>query len=425
MSEYFPVEPLGSDSAYVECFSSYCCRLAAAHTLSPGTLIRHLQTWWRKTTGDDSVLKSSRGISLIWNNYSPTACELRRIVGQATSVRGLDRTSLAALAPAAPVNGLGLLRKTRAWCPACMAEVRSDEQHYDRLLWVLPNVVRCPEHQLRLMEACGNCGCAQKYYHASGDLTRCWKCSGTLVVSHRLWTYEPNPSLCEVGVIELIRMIGSSSLVSKEGAFQIFAREIRSSLPGKRRSYGYIFGSSCYKHVRRERMAPTFSSMLQQSQALGVSLVHILSDPTGAAKVAGELALSGHISDSKRVARISKQALKAIQKRLTEALADPCNIEETSFKSLSKEFNALPGTVEYHFRELAIRYKAMRKELLAKKREDQERLLHLALDGGLIDDYRSRSIRSIDELARLANDASDCGIGVARRVISEKLNAML
>lgn len=166
MSEYFPIEPGGLGSADIECFSSYCCRLAVAHSLSTHTLIAHLRAWWKRTAGEDGALKTTRGINLSWNSYSPTASEIRRIVQKATNAENLDRLSFASLAPAAPANCLGLLRRSRAWCPACMFEsVKVDDTHHDRLLWTLPNIARCPTHKVLLHTSCGKCGCRQKHYH--------------------------------------------------------------------------------------------------------------------------------------------------------------------------------------------------------------------------------------------------------------------
>lgn len=421
MSEYFPIEPLGLASAYGESFSSYCCRLAAAHSLSTGTLITHLRLWWKRTTGEDGVLKTTRGINQSWNSYSPTASQIRRVIEKATSVRDLDRTSLAALEPAAPANCLGLLRGARAWCPACMADSSSGEQYYDRLLWVMPNIVRCPEHQVRLQNACPLCESVQRRYHFTGDMTRCWKCSGSLVQKPMLWSYESKPSLCEAGVVDLAREISASGLVVVDGAFQKFAHEIRSALPGKRRGYAFIFGSKFYSHVRRERMPPTFTSMLQQSQALGVPLVHILTDPTGAARFAGELALSGHIAHAKTKSRISKKTIGAIRAKIVRALDATGDVEMASFRALAREFNVLSGTIEYHAGELASKYKAKRKEVVTLRAQKKWQRVLEVLDGGLSEDYRSRKIRSIDDLARRVDEASGCGIRTARRAIAERL----
>ena len=253
-------------------------------------------------------------------------------------------------------------------------------------------------------------------------MTLCWKCGATLASDPKSWVYEPKPSFCEAGVIELVHEISAGSLVAVDEAFQILAHEIRSSLPGKRRNYGQIFGSDHYKHIRRERMAPTFTSMLQQSQAIGVSLNQILSDPIGAAKAAGELALSGPIAMKTPVSRVSQERLQEIEFRLINDADSATQADIASFRSLAKDFDVLPGTIEYHFNELSKAYKAKRKNQLAMHMALEQQKLREALDAGLLEQYRAKRIRSIDELSRRLSEATGCGISVARRAIFFRLN---
>lgn len=170
-------------------------------------------------------------------------------------------------------------------------------------------------------------------------------------------------------------------------------------------------------------MAPTFTSMLQQSQVLGVSLVHILSDPAGAAKAAGELALGGEICSARQVKRIRPETVEAIRVRLEKEIRDSANAEVASFRALARDFGVLPSTINLHLRELADAHRLKRKEFLASSAQLRATRLLEALDGGLIEEYCSRRIRSIDDLARSAHSLTGAGIAACRKAISQRLES--
>lgn len=423
MSEYFWIEPIGLGAVDVECFSSYLCRLAHVHNLSTTTFPRHLSAWWARQpqSGD-------RGLSFIaiagWlNGYSPAAEHVRRVVEKATGFSELGRTSLSELAHVGSRNSMGFVRRNRAWCPACIDEdLQRGEFCYERLLWTLPNISRCPDHKVLLHDSCAKCGVPQRFYHVSGSMSICWKCGEDLRYGWKEWAYQPNPSFCESQCIELVESIGDGRLKVVEDAFQIFAREIRANLGDKRRNYAKVFGSTYCKHVRREQIRPSFRMMLQQSHALGVTLVQILGDPKGAARAAGVLALTDQINLDIRRERLSPRKIREIETRLHHDIEVAIASELVSLRALSRQLQVSTGAIEGRFASLVRLYQAKRKSAVAAHIAECTAKVLAALDDGLLRDYQERRIRSVDALARCISQQTGVGIRAARLGIAARLN---
>jgi len=166
-SRLYALDPIGVGTSDVESLTGYIARLAAAHCLHPRALVHHeilpllgrqhllkpinssLSTFWRKDT---------RGI----NGVSPYAQEWVQVVGQLTLRQDLHPLTM--LSWGDVLSRQGLLRATRAWCPACYHDRRAaGYAPYDPLLWALRIVAVCPRHHRPLQDRCPHpdCGAAQ------------------------------------------------------------------------------------------------------------------------------------------------------------------------------------------------------------------------------------------------------------------------
>lgn len=162
-SHLYALDPIGRGTADVESLTGYIARLATAHCLRTRSLVRYeilpllgrrcllkpvngsLSAFWRKDT---------RGI----NGIGPYAHEWTQVVGQLT--RRQDLHVLTMLPWGDVLARRGLLRPTRAWCPACYEERRAvGREPYDLLLWALRIVTVCAHHRQPLQDRCPHPGC--------------------------------------------------------------------------------------------------------------------------------------------------------------------------------------------------------------------------------------------------------------------------
>ena len=151
-SRLYSLPPKGIGTAQVESLTSYVMRLADAHAVSPGTLIRQeifpsLPTSPKRVSC--AALHSLNGLGPYFMQWVATLQEL-------TSRNDLHALTL--LPWRSILAADGILRRHRTWCPRCYEERRSqDGGVYDSLLWALTSVTACPVHEILLEERCPCC----------------------------------------------------------------------------------------------------------------------------------------------------------------------------------------------------------------------------------------------------------------------------
>ncbi len=153
----YALKPIGVGTLQVECLTSYTIRLAAAHRLETGVLLRKVlvptlnkpSLWKNNRANMGALLSEANALNGVGNQ----ATEWVQVLEQVTARKDLRTLTLVVWANVLPAKDL--LRQTRAWCPACYAAWR-EQRHpiYDLLLWTLRVVERCPLHGQRLHERC-------------------------------------------------------------------------------------------------------------------------------------------------------------------------------------------------------------------------------------------------------------------------------
>ena len=162
-SRLYHLTPRGLGTPLVESVASYLMRLSAAHGVTPGALVtyellpelhrpavaaRPAATW---------LQRDGAGLNGTGSAACATVAALERLTRQA------DLASLTLLPWAAALAPPGLLRRTRAWCPACIAGwVAAGEPVYEPLLWAMAAVRVCPQHRRRLDECCPYPDCRRR-----------------------------------------------------------------------------------------------------------------------------------------------------------------------------------------------------------------------------------------------------------------------
>ncbi len=151
-SRLYSLGPMGVGTPMVESLTGYLMRLAMAHSVGVGDLLRaEVQDWM--SPGKPIVPTA------IWNGVNGVVRTTRDLVQ--TLERLTHRTDLVYLT-LLPLESLlpttRLIRKKRAWCPYCYEEMAAASAIvYEPLLWCLQAVEVCHRHKVWLYTTCPHC----------------------------------------------------------------------------------------------------------------------------------------------------------------------------------------------------------------------------------------------------------------------------
>lgn len=175
-SRLYHLEPIGIGTSGVEGLTGYIGRLAYEHCVAPGTLVlRELAP----ALGRPRVAyPDNRDFFEFFNRFLQTGDQATGTLnGVARSTREwvdvLERLTLrqdlrhlTLLAWAEVLSDKRLLRSSRAYCPACYRDWRTEGRAaYDPLLWALRPVTVCLRHRRTLREHCPHDGCRRTLPH--------------------------------------------------------------------------------------------------------------------------------------------------------------------------------------------------------------------------------------------------------------------
>jgi transcriptional regulator with XRE-family HTH domain len=164
-SRLYCLPPIGVGTPAVESLTGYVARLAATHRVLVRTLVVEEIL---PLLGRGYLLGAvNTGRSAFWQSQTQALNGTRHLARD--GVRVLEtltlRTDLRFLTMqpwAEVVPAKGLLRRQRAWCPACYEAWRQVGQEiYEPLLWTLLPVVACPRHRRRLQQHCPHPECGR------------------------------------------------------------------------------------------------------------------------------------------------------------------------------------------------------------------------------------------------------------------------
>jgi hypothetical protein len=174
-SRLYSLPPKGIGTAQVESLTSYVMRLANAHAVSPGTLVRQeifpfLTIRPQRLSG--VPLYSINGLG---THFTDWVNALQRL-----TLRG-DLDGLTLLPWQNLLASEGSLRRYRMWCPLCYEDRRIENDGvYDSLLWMLSSVTACPAHAVPLEERCPRCKKRCLPLPARGIVGYCHHCNAWL-----------------------------------------------------------------------------------------------------------------------------------------------------------------------------------------------------------------------------------------------------
>lgn len=160
-SVLYALVPVGVGTPVVECMTSYITRLAGAHCVFPGVLMRKvIAPFAENSLGDErgaAAMHIRDGKSTgAFNSTQQTASNAVRVLESLTRRGGLRALTMLTWAKVFPL--CGLIRPMRAWCPCCLEEWRlADHLLYEPLLWAIQAVKVCPQHDRLLETHCPMC----------------------------------------------------------------------------------------------------------------------------------------------------------------------------------------------------------------------------------------------------------------------------
>jgi hypothetical protein len=166
-SRLYHPEPIGVGTSLAESLTSYITRLAEAHSVYPRTLVTdeiapllrqsHIYQQGRLVY---NYLTNFWKWSHLLNGTGATAGDWVQALEWLTLRNDLSLLTLLCWSEVLPA--VRLLRRNRAWCPACYEEWRKANQiAYEQLLWSLEVVKVCCRHQIPLQQHCPSPSCRQ------------------------------------------------------------------------------------------------------------------------------------------------------------------------------------------------------------------------------------------------------------------------
>lgn len=211
MPRLLPLPLAAAHTRDVEAFPSYLCRLAMAHGLTPGQLIKHAA---RGDAREATFLAALRGpwLATLVRPNETTAAVVELIARSGSeSIFVLQRSNFGLLHPAVARTPRGFSAGFR-WCPACLREQLLDWGHsYLKLSWFVEQVRACHEHHLALRSACPHCGHVPKFPRGWAMFEICEFCDGRLdkVLSSDVLMSDPDDTAPDL--IALVDEIATAS----------------------------------------------------------------------------------------------------------------------------------------------------------------------------------------------------------------------
>lgn len=321
-------------------------------------------------------------------------------------------------------GGQGLVKRFRSWCPVCYFEhQQKNVACYDRLLWMLQPITRCPIHKIRLLDRCLTCGALQSYYHRSGKLNLCAACSGLLVPHLNKTVPIQRPQFGESHCCDLVLSISRGDLYVKPRAIHIFRRELSSFLGGNELHLAgcELFDRYCSQQIKRSENPFRFSTLLRIANYLDIRLIDLLTAPNEAARAAGGLLLEHANSPREHFSRLTKDQRRQIRARIALELAKPYGQRRASKSQMAKELHVSINALRYAGSDLLVNYEDRRQAAAKVVKAMKSDALQAALIHDFLPIYLTRKYRTRKLLASALAKKCSVSVRVARQAVDEAL----
>jgi len=430
-TEYFPIAPLGQGTVEIEALGSLLCRMAISHSVCIHALSTHLVTWWLRKHSD----ASGTSITLV-NGKNPMFCgtglcvqAFVDLLNEAVGSSSLEQTTFLALRPVLSLQGHGVVREGRVWCPACLEEAtRNCIPFYDRLIWAIPNIKRCSFHRVALQSLCPRCGARQSRYHHLGQMTVCFKCKGSLSQAPSEWEPALNPTIYEKECHQLVEAIAAGNLRTVvPDAYSLFINEATKCASEIFRAFGHKSQIAVAVRPLRGRVSgrPHFRTLLKRCLLLGISPVDLIQDPIGAFNSIDLLDLAAIDVPADLKPKRPEHLVKLAEQRIRTELEKTDFDSLTSLAKIAKDLGVSKGFLNYRLYDLCAQYAHHRKYYGYLKHVENIRLATDFLLSGPVLSYPSPKFPSHDHLVAAAVSETGVGVRVGRLAVEAALKRQL
>lgn len=198
-SRLYHLEPIAIGTPDVEGLTSYICRLAEAHCISPSILIKkEILPRFRKSysigTREIYAIREDRETVVVstipkpiyrknLNEYGLLSWQYLEGLKLLTMRKDLEELvishEVSKILPGI-VDG-EMVRDLRAWCPECFHTwCTANHPIYEPILWSIAAITICPYHHQPLQSRCPHCNKSQRPFTGRMLVGRCSQCLGSL-----------------------------------------------------------------------------------------------------------------------------------------------------------------------------------------------------------------------------------------------------
>ncbi len=207
----YALVPVGVGTPLVESMTSYIARLAEAHCVFPGVLMRKvIAPFAENSLGDKrgaAAMHIRDGKSTgAFNSTQQTASNAVHLLESLTKRCGLRALTMLTWAEVFPL--FGLIRPMRAWCPCCLEEWRfADHVLYEPLLWTIQAVKVCSRHGRLLETHCPMCSKTAPWLAWRSRPGYCPRCQGWLGTNETKQNENERETRIEEGLPAILEQI--------------------------------------------------------------------------------------------------------------------------------------------------------------------------------------------------------------------------
>jgi hypothetical protein len=355
-SYLFPVLLQGTGTTEVESLSSYLCRVAAAHDVSIGVLLRNCYDWYFKTTGVERALPYlTRNPGNLAQYVRPN--ELTRSLLEALSAASAQpdlRSGTFMCLDGALQRCMKTFHRSMRWCPSCLAEAeKTGTEPYLKLYWSLAAFTRCTLHGTKLEHLCPHCGVRQDGFGERKSWGRCSKCDGSLAVSSES---APPPGSWQVeggDLLELLDRIGCEPTLQfpRDGIRQLLQAQLDKAWNDDQAERLWkVIPRDEYLALSLGQTPITLTTARRVAYRLGAPLLDLLEGSLHQTSAVLDSSWCAQLPQSMRPKRrVARHDRKRLLAGITKALGFCDAKAPKSLVDVARSLNVTTGCLRYHF----------------------------------------------------------------------------
>ncbi|MFM0046928.1 helix-turn-helix domain-containing protein [Paraburkholderia sediminicola] len=407
----FHLKPVRCAGSARQKLTDYVVQIANNSLLPFDVIVMEMVRWPACIDGLDATRRpfaSGQHLALA-NAHGETA---RYWVQRLTDLTGQTDLEALTLLPFAGVlrDPFGLVGHARRWCPVCLQDdLLTGAEIYERLIWSIRLVERCPIHDVPLTSECPNCqyrhcnetcrrsisGYCARCHHWLGASLSCYRRSlrrRSRNSSRQKWLANEFASLLDVPDTTLIKM-------SQENAVLMLESGIDRLAGGSAKRFASKCGKSpsSLSEWRAGLVIPSIQTILDICEKFQIRLVDWLCANSDAWPVDPERRKHTHGYSPRRTAYLERDWSSIERKLRTMADSDRCTL---SWKQTAEKLGIDPSQLHAKFPELAGKISRKAREHRTRDSVNRREARRTVLLGKLKQIVRKMLVAGIDPTRR-------------------------